>query len=711
MSVRPSRLRRALGVHAVALAVASPAFAQAPPPGLDVFVLGTPSIWVHEDDVETTLRRAPNVADVKAYDLSEISPVPTDLATADAILVWTEKPFLDPNLVGDLLADHVDGGGCVVLTGNALSANATLGGRFVSGGYLPMSNDGATVDNVGPQRLVYEVQPYGVHESLLNVVNFYGGTRSQRSDGVRAVNGATIASVWDDGTPLTAVLEKGNGRVGAINVFPVSDREADAGRYPAAEGWWDEILDGEGAERTSGTALFAGMLDWCTNRAVLCENTTLAQDLNCNGIDESAEPPIDTDAADCEDAENPNQDWYYDFGRFGCEFDVTDNDADGDGFGGTPVQIFPDEPTPVPFPDLVGPTCDNCSEQFNPDQRSIDCDGAGDLCDPCPTLEDDGADDDGDGIPNACDNCPDPGIGPNPDQLDGDFDLAGDVCDNCPELYNPDQADGGGGAEQAQSPQMQPDGIGDACDNCPFVLNADQLDLDGDGFGDACDNCPSVPNEDQTDQDGDGLGDLCDPCPTDPIIDPADLDLDGVGDRCDICPEDADPLQLDGDGDTIGDACDNCPADENQSQVDADQDGVGDACDTCRTVADPENADLDEDGVGDVCDNCINVKNADQEDADRDGIGDVCDVCPDIADPLQSDRDGDGVGDLCDNCPAVANPLQENADGDDLGDVCDVQVRGGGTGARCDSAGGLGGFGWLAVGLLAVVRRRRVAQA
>jgi len=45
-------------------------------------------------------------------------------------------------------------------------------------------------------------------------------------------------------------------------------------------------------------------------------------------------------------------------------------------------------------------------------------------------------DDDGDGILNSEDNCPDD---PNPDQIDIDGDGPGDVCDNCPGTYNPDQ--------------------------------------------------------------------------------------------------------------------------------------------------------------------------------------------------------------------------------------------------------------------------------
>src|SRR5439155_15803427 len=51
------------------------------------------------------------------------------------------------------------------------------------------------------------------------------------------------------------------------------------------------------------------------------------------------------------------------------------------------------------------------------------------------------------------------------------------------------------------------DGVSDACDNCPNTANADQADSDGDGVGDACDNCPKVANADQADSDSDGVGD------------------------------------------------------------------------------------------------------------------------------------------------------------------------------------------------------------
>jgi hypothetical protein len=54
------------------------------------------------------------------------------------------------------------------------------------------------------------------------------------------------------------------------------------------------------------------------------------------------------------------------------------------------------------------------------------------------------------------------------------------------------------------------DGFPDATDNCPTQWNPNQNDSDYDGIGDWCDNCPDACNRLQLDADGDGTGDRCD---------------------------------------------------------------------------------------------------------------------------------------------------------------------------------------------------------
>jgi len=76
------------------------------------------------------------------------------------------------------------------------------------------------------------------------------------------------------------------------------------------------------------------------------------------------------------------------------------------------------EPKPDSDGDGVPDEDDNCVDDANPDQKDLDKDGVGDVCDPDDT--------DGDKILDGVDNCP---LVANPDQKDADTDGIGDVCD------------------------------------------------------------------------------------------------------------------------------------------------------------------------------------------------------------------------------------------------------------------------------------------
>ncbi|GAF85387.1 unnamed protein product, partial [marine sediment metagenome] len=204
----------------------------------------------------------------------------------------------------------------------------------------------------------------------------------------------------------------------------------------------------------------------------------------------------------------------------------------------------------IPFSDddgdgVVG-LADNCPLTFNPNQKDSDGDGSGDACDP---------DDDNDTVPDhppgstgpcggfnapPCnDNCP---LVPNPDQKNIDHDGKGDVCDdddgdgvfddldNCPKDWNPDQA----------NVDSYLDDMGDACDP----------DADGDGLSNDNDNCWYEANPGQENADGDWLGDVCDPCP-----DVEDY-FYACGFSCILGECTWWPIFHDADGDTIPDACD-----------------------------------------------------------------------------------------------------------------------------------------------------------
>jgi large repetitive protein len=103
-----------------------------------------------------------------------------------------------------------------------------------------------------------------------------------------------------------------------------------------------------------------------------------------------------------------------------------------------------------------------------------------------------------------------------PSATDGDGDGIPDATDNCPRVFNPIRPLDNGVQGDADR-----DGLGDACDPCPVDASTTQCtaidpnDRDHDGVPNATDNCPETPNKDQADDDHDGKGNVCDVCPMD----------------------------------------------------------------------------------------------------------------------------------------------------------------------------------------------------
>jgi hypothetical protein len=213
----------------------------------------------------------------------------------------------------------------------------------------------------------------------------------------------------------------------------------------------------------------------------------------------------------------------------------------------------------------------------------LTCDSAGDT--------------DGDGVIDACDNCPDTDNGPDAGTCSEG--LVGAAC-----MIDPDcDVDPGDGVCSTAQEDADEDGVGDVCDNCPNEPNPGQGDDDEDGVGDVCDNCPNDYNPDQEDCDGNGVGDVCDTdCDGDGITDACDDDddNDGVPDDDDVCdhtpataigvdPEDGGVITAEDHrlrGTVFGDVDGDCDRDENDLGVLFDteascDDGVPDFDENC----------------------------------------------------------------------------------------------------------------------------------
>ena len=281
---------------------------------------------------------------------------------------------------------------------------------------------------------------------------------------------------------------------------------------------------------------------------------------------------------------------------------------------------------------------------------------------------------DGDGVPNANDDCEDV-AGTSTQDLNGCPDDDGDGYSNGGDAFPNDvsewlDSDGDGVGDNAdvfpndatETTDSDGDGVGDNAD--AFPQNAfEQLDSDGDGVGDNGDEFPNDATETK-DTDGDGVGDNADMFPMN-AFEQFDSDGDGVGDNTDAFPNDA-TESVDSDGDGVGDNADAFPNDASET-TDSDGDGVGDNADAFPNDA-SRSADFDGDGVDDTMDDCPNSSVTDvvdengcliETDVDGDGVIDADDLCPEEdasaldnnADGCLDDMDGDGILDSDDECP------------------------------------------------------------
>lgn len=177
-------------------------------------------------NVEASLQRAAEqfkvMFKVKSLNVAEPDSNPTleEMLQYDAILIFSDARFHDPEVLGNRLADYVDHGkGVVFATFANCANNLQLRGRFVYESFKYLSLSIEAQKNLGADKshLIKKVLP--THAILRDVERFDAGIyRSKCSPLIR--DGIHVIAEWEDGVPCIA--ESSNVPVVTLNFFPVN---------------------------------------------------------------------------------------------------------------------------------------------------------------------------------------------------------------------------------------------------------------------------------------------------------------------------------------------------------------------------------------------------------------------------------------------------------------------------------------------------------
>src|SRR3972149_12254072 len=144
-------------------------------------------------DVINKLNGTGFFSSITLINVNTSTPTLAQLQTYDAVLVWSNIPFNNASVLGNNLADYVDGGGGVVVGYFAYVSILKISGRFDSDNYWAISVSGGKSSH-GNLVSIYDASSPLVE----GVSTFDGGSASLRSVATIS-NGATRIADWSDG--------------------------------------------------------------------------------------------------------------------------------------------------------------------------------------------------------------------------------------------------------------------------------------------------------------------------------------------------------------------------------------------------------------------------------------------------------------------------------------------------------------------------------
>lgn len=188
---------------------------------------------------------------IDIFDIAQGTPTLSQLQSYSAVLVFTHGPYLDRDLLGDILADYVDSGGGVVQAALAFGpypSSSEILGRWKDNNYSVFPGGAQGLDSSLTLGTIYEPS----HPILSGVSDFSGGSFSLHNAVPAVRAGAVRVADWSNGVPLVgADANSFNGRVAGLNFHPPSgDVYGDS---------WDSTTD--------GALLMANALNWASGAA------------------------------------------------------------------------------------------------------------------------------------------------------------------------------------------------------------------------------------------------------------------------------------------------------------------------------------------------------------------------------------------------------------------------------------------------------------
>jgi len=194
-------------------------------------ILGSPNALPWNDDVQAKLVNTGLFTAVDVYDIATVTPSLAQLQQYNSVLVYSDsRGYQNSTLLGNNLADYVDGGGGVVV---AVFSNASIpfGGRFATENYWAIipafQTQGA--------RLTLGMIYFPDSPILAGVNSFDGGSSSYRSTGTVHPAALRVAD-WSDGSPLAVIRRMGRVHRVDLNFFPPSSG--------AQSDFWEQTTDG-----------------------------------------------------------------------------------------------------------------------------------------------------------------------------------------------------------------------------------------------------------------------------------------------------------------------------------------------------------------------------------------------------------------------------------------------------------------------------------